>query len=79
MTSERQIEGNQQNAMKSTAPYRPEFSAAEALGYVLINESWVSGGAPMSAFRGEADGGHSPAEGPLIAISGHDYLGLTQL
>ncbi len=30
MTSERQIEANWQNAMKSTEPYRPEFSAAEA-------------------------------------------------
>ena len=31
MTSERQIEANQQNTMKRTAPYRPKFSAAEPL------------------------------------------------
>ncbi len=29
--------------------------ALTGLGRVLINESWVSGGAPMSAFGGRAD------------------------
>ena len=36
-------------------------------------------GLGMSAFGGKADVNHQAGEGPLIAISGHDYLGLTQL
>ncbi len=65
MTSERQIEANRQNAMKSTAPYRPEFSGIEAqrelgqrrgadVGFRAntgrsVDPRW------MSAFREEAD------------------------
>ncbi len=45
--------------------------ALTGLGRVLINESWVRGGAPMSAFGGRADGDQRPPERPLIAISGH--------
>ncbi len=45
--------------------------AITGLGRVLINESWVSGGAPMSAFGGRADVNHCVGECPLIARSGH--------
>ncbi len=45
--------------------------AITGLGRDLINESWVSGGAPMSAFGGRADLYYCPVKGPLIAISGN--------
>ncbi len=44
--------------------------AITGLGRELINESWVSGGAPMSAFGGKADVIQGVGECPLIAISG---------
>ncbi len=45
--------------------------AITGLGRELINESWVSGGAPMSAFGGRADVNHWAVKCLLIAISGH--------
>ena len=45
--------------------------AITGLGRVLTNESWVSGGAPMSAFGGRADEDQRPPELPLLATSGH--------
>ena len=49
--------------------------ALKGLGRVLIDESWVSGGAPMPAFGGEADEDQRPSERPLIANNGHSRQG----
>ena len=62
------------SGMADTAKNKRATWAVTGLGRVLIIESWVSGGAPMSAFGGRADSLACLAGCPLIAISGHWWL-----